>query len=160
MEQQFSGCSSPLYVILLLSSSILVLATPLLGLRFILFCLSPFSTMVPPVTRAIRLMSTMHSTVTTARVESNGLLRSTIFSAKHFPTFLGALSLSSGIAGFYTMDQMLHAEVSSDDGRITSLIELIHSLDCVTGFSDKCDFSPSFFCRINERLLNTIVPFT
>lgn len=62
-------------------------------------------TMAPPVTRAVRLLSTVHASVTHTR--------SNLFTPEHFPKFLAVMSVSSGLAGFFFMDGLHQQAVSA-----------------------------------------------
>jgi hypothetical protein len=65
--------------------------------------------MASPIMRAVRLMSTVHASVSSVR--SAALLRSTVFSPDHFPKFLAVISLASGVAGYQFMGQINRSEV-------------------------------------------------
>jgi hypothetical protein len=67
--------------------------------------------MVPPATRAVRCLSTLHSATSSLRSSVSHLASTTIFSPAHFPKFLAANMLLSGVLGYYAMDCIRHSVV-------------------------------------------------
>lgn len=66
--------------------------------------------MASRVTQAVRMMSTLHSNISTIRQE--GALRRTIFSREHFPKFLIVINAFSCYVGYSFMDRIQRNDVS------------------------------------------------
>jgi hypothetical protein len=66
--------------------------------------------MAPPVTRAVRFLSTLHSSLRSTNGET--ILNRTIFAEQHFPKFLAVACVVSSVAGFQTMEYIRETHVS------------------------------------------------
>ena len=109
--------------------------------RFFLGSVPDHSTpMAPPtITRAVRLLSTMHS----LRKSGSGTLLTanlTIFSKEHFPKFLMATSLFSVFSGFYFMEYLRNRAVSRSqyDDKSLSFMWCLGRFGCLTIQSFTC----------------------
>jgi len=65
--------------------------------------------MSPPVTRAVRMLSSMHGQTPAQR--ANRIASLTVFSKEHFPKFLGFVCLSGFFSGFYLMESLRNKQV-------------------------------------------------
>jgi hypothetical protein len=71
-----------------------------------LFCMDFFATMPQQVIRAVHMLSAAHGTsiaLRTGRTSIGQLADASIWSKQHFPKFLGATMLMSGVAGWNFM---------------------------------------------------------
>lgn len=66
--------------------------------------------MTLPVVRAVRFLSTVHSSLRSIKGET--ILRRTIFSEKNFPQFLAVACVVSTVVGFQTMEYIRETHVS------------------------------------------------
>lgn len=66
--------------------------------------------MAPAVTRAVRVLSTLHGQSPTQKASS--IASMTVFSKKHFPKFLGFVCASGFVSGFAFMESLHHKQVS------------------------------------------------
>ena len=64
--------------------------------------------MAPPVTRAVRLLSSMHGSVSQIRQSGGGF---GLFTPEHFPKPLAGIAITSTFAGFYTMEILTRSSV-------------------------------------------------
>lgn len=67
--------------------------------------------MAPPITRAVRFLTSFHSTLRTASPEA--VAQRTIFSPDKFPQFLAVSCVLSAYAGYHTMEYIRNTHVSS-----------------------------------------------